>query len=91
MSKVWVYIDQFEGQALGASWEVVGAARDIADQLGTDVTALVFGSQVDQIAQEAFQYGADEVLVADNDTLRTTVLSRMLAFFPPGQRKISPR
>jgi electron transfer flavoprotein alpha subunit len=70
MSKVWVYIDQFEGQALGASWEVVGAARDIADQLGTDVTALVFGSQVDQIAQEAFQYGADEVLVADNDTLK---------------------
>lgn len=69
-NKVWVYIDQFDGKALGASWEAAGAARDLADKLGSGVTALVFGSQVDSIAQEAFQYGADEVLVADHETLK---------------------
>jgi electron transfer flavoprotein alpha subunit len=69
-NKVWVYIDQFDGKALGASWEAAGAARDLADKLGSGVTALVFGSQVDSIAQEAFQYGADEVLAADHETLK---------------------
>jgi hypothetical protein len=33
------------------------------------VTALVFGYQVEQVAQEAFQYGADAVLLADDPTL----------------------
>jgi electron transfer flavoprotein alpha subunit len=70
MSKVWVYIDQFEGKALGASWEAVGAARDLADKMGTGVTALVIGSQVESIAQEAFHYGADEVLVAEDETYK---------------------
>jgi electron transfer flavoprotein alpha subunit len=70
MSKVWVYIDQFEGKALGTSWEAVGAGRDLADKLGGSLTALVLGSQVDSIAGEAFQYGADEVLVADHESLK---------------------
>jgi electron transfer flavoprotein alpha subunit len=70
MSKVWVYIDQFEGKALGTSWEAMGAGRELADKMGIGLTALVFGSQVDSIAKEAFQYGADEVLAADDETLK---------------------
>ena len=69
MNKIWVYIDQFKGQALPASWEAIGAAKNLASQLGGGVTALVFGKSADAVAAEAFQYGADEVLLADDATL----------------------
>ncbi len=69
MNKIWVYIDQSKGQALPASWEGIGAAKTLAGQLGGGVTALVFGKGVEAIASEAFQYGADEVLLADDASL----------------------
>src|SRR5512135_1010417 len=69
MNKVWVYIDQFKGQPLATSWEGIGAARTLADQLGGGVTALVFGKGIEAIAAQAFQNGADEVMLADDATL----------------------
>ncbi len=69
MNKIWVYIDQFKGEALPTSWEGIGAARSLAGQLGGGVTALVFGKNVEALATEAFQYGADEVLLADDASL----------------------
>ncbi|MGD9092438.1 MAG: hypothetical protein PVF74_06300, partial [Anaerolineales bacterium] len=67
-NKVWIYIDQFKGEAHPGSWEGLGAGRDLADQLESGVTALVFGPQADGVAGDAFQYGADEVLFADDAT-----------------------
>jgi electron transfer flavoprotein alpha subunit len=69
MNKIWVYIDQFKGQPLATSWEGIGAAKMLAGQLGGGVTALVFGKGIDAIASQAFQYGADEVLLADDPSL----------------------
>ena len=69
MSKIWVYIDQFKGEALPTSWEVIGAAKMLAGQLGGGVTALIFGKNVETIASEAFTYGADEVMLADDASL----------------------
>ena len=69
MNKIWVYIDQFKGEALPTSWEGIGAAKTLAGQLGGGVTALVFGKNVEALATEAFQYGADEVLLADDPSL----------------------
>ncbi len=69
MSKIWVYIDQFKGQALPTSWEGLGAAQTLAGQLGGGITALVFGKNVEALATEAFHSGADEVLLADDVSL----------------------
>jgi electron transfer flavoprotein alpha subunit len=68
-NKVWVYIDQFLGKALPASWEALGAGRSLADQLGGGVTAIVIGKDVGEIAREAYHYGADEVRLADDASL----------------------
>jgi electron transfer flavoprotein alpha subunit len=68
-NKIWVYVDQFKGDANKASWEAIGAGKILAGELGGAVTALVFGSQVESIAQEAFQFGADEVFYCDDATL----------------------
>lgn len=68
-NKVWAYIDQFKGTATPASWEAVAVARTLADELGSGVTAVIIGSGVEGLAQTAFQYGADEALVADDAAL----------------------
>jgi electron transfer flavoprotein alpha subunit len=68
-NKVLVYIDQFQGKPLPASWEALGAGRELADQLGGGLAALIVGSKVEAAAQEAFQYGADEVFAAEDESL----------------------
>ena len=83
-NKVWVYIDQLKGKSHLASWETLGAGSALAAQLGGSVTAVVFGDQAKVVAAEAFQYGAAEVLYADDATLSdyrpepyTTLLSKL--------------
>jgi electron transfer flavoprotein alpha subunit len=77
----WVYIDHFKGDALPASWEAIGVGKTLGN-----VTALVFGSGVEALAKTAFEYGADEVLLADDAALAdyraepfATTLSKLAA------------
>ncbi len=60
----FVYIDHFKGSALPASWEAIGVGKTLGS-----VTALVFGQGVEALAKAAFEYGADEVLLADDAAL----------------------
>jgi electron transfer flavoprotein alpha subunit len=69
MATVWAFIDQFKGEALPASWEVLGAARKLADESGGKVAAVIFGEAVEEMAQTAIHYGADEAVVADHTSL----------------------
>ncbi|MCL4272752.1 MAG: electron transfer flavoprotein subunit alpha/FixB family protein [Anaerolineales bacterium] len=62
--KTFVYIDHFKGEIQPSSWEALGLAKTF----GTAV-ALVFGAGVDDVAKAALEYGADEVLVADDASL----------------------
>ena len=62
--KTFVYIDHFKGEVQPSSWEALGLAKSF----GTAV-ALVFGAGVDAVAKMAVEYGADEVLVADDSSL----------------------
>ena len=67
---IFVWVEQFKGQAAGASWEAIGAARQFADELGGSVIACLFGGEgVEPLAQEAISYGADKVLLAEDATL----------------------
>jgi len=34
-NQVWVYIDQFKGQATPSAWEAISAAKIVASQLGS--------------------------------------------------------
>ena len=62
--KTLVYIDHFKGEIQPASWEALGLAKSLGP-----ASAVVFGSGVDAVAKAAFEYGADEVLVADDAAL----------------------
>ncbi|MGD9001521.1 MAG: electron transfer flavoprotein subunit alpha/FixB family protein, partial [Anaerolineae bacterium] len=67
---IFVWVEQFDGEATGASWEAMGAARRLADEQGGDVVACLFGDAgLEDLAQDAIAYGADKVLVAADATL----------------------
>jgi electron transfer flavoprotein alpha subunit len=62
--KTFVYIDHFKGEVQLASWEALGLAKTFGS-----VTAIVFGLDANEAAKAAFEYGADEVLHADDPAL----------------------
>lgn len=62
--KTLVYVDHFKGDIQPSSWEALGLAK----RFGA-AAAVVFGSGVDAVAKAAWEYGADEVLVADDPSL----------------------
>src|SRR5512133_2216045 len=63
---ILVYVDHVGGTAKQISWEIMGKARNFADQLGQPLVAVVVGDQTGNLASEASCYGADRVLVAED-------------------------
>jgi len=62
--KTFVYIDHFKGEVQPASWEALGVAKSFGS-----ASAIIFGTGLDALVKTALEYGADEVLVADNSAL----------------------
>lgn len=62
--KTLVYIDHFKGDVQPSSWEALGVAKKFGEAV-----AVVFGANANDVAKTAFEYGADEVFVADDSSL----------------------
>lgn len=62
--KSLVYIDHFKGEVQPASWEALGVAKSLGA-----ASAVIFGSGLDSLVKTAFEFGADEVLIADDPAL----------------------
>lgn len=62
--KTFVYIDHFKGEVQPASWEALGVAKSFGS-----ASAIIFGTGLDALVKSAFEFGADEVLVADDSAL----------------------
>lgn len=68
-NQILVYIDQFKGQVMPTSWEVLGAAQSLAEKLGGGIVVLVAGEASQAVAEQAFHYGATEVYYSDSPSL----------------------
>ena len=64
-----IYIDHFEGEALPASWEAFGAAQQLNQEFEGEITAVVVGHKIRQVAEQALAYGASRVLLVENEGL----------------------
>ena len=58
---IWVYLEQTDGVLKSVGIELLGQARILADGLNQKVGAVIIGSNVKALAQDAFEYGADIV------------------------------
>ncbi len=68
---VFVWIETFAGEAVPSSWEALTAARDLADAYNSAVTALAFGANAAEIAEEAQRRGAEHAIVCADDSLQS--------------------
>ena len=66
---IWVLAELSDGEPLPATLQVLGQARDLADQIGVYVFGLLLGDGGGQAAEALISYGADKVLVADDPGL----------------------
>jgi electron transfer flavoprotein alpha subunit len=66
---VCVFAEQRDGKLLDVGLELLAAGRELADKLGEELVAVLFGNQVRSLADEVGSYGTDKVLVADSPVL----------------------
>lgn len=66
---VYVFIEQRENKIQNVGKELLGKARELADDLGEKVVALLLGHHIEAKAKELIYYGADTVLCVDDKEL----------------------
>jgi electron transfer flavoprotein alpha subunit len=67
---VAVFIETREGLGAEVAWELVGAARNLAEKLETPVLGFVLGKGIEPVAKEAIAYGCDIVYTMDDPVLQ---------------------
>ena len=81
---VAIFAQQVDNKLSSIAFELIGKAHELAKDLGTDVTAVVLGSGIANLADELGEYGADKVVVIDNkelETYRTEPYAQALAAY----------
>jgi len=81
---VFIFAEQREGVVVPVSYELLGSGRRLADELGTDLSAVLFGAGESE-ANELIRWGADRVfhcahpdLNSFNDDTYTEVLAGII-------------
>jgi len=66
---IYVFAEQRGGVIQGVATELLGKARDLADATGQKVVAILAGYQIADKAAELIAFGADKVIVIDDQVL----------------------
>ena len=67
---VFVFAQQVDNEISGIAFELLGKAKELAAPLNTEVTAVLIGSEVKNLADQLAEYGADKVIVVDDPQLK---------------------
>lgn len=68
---VFIYAQQVDNQINNIAFELLGCAKNLAEPLQTQVTAVLIGYKVKDLADQLAEYGADRVIVVDDPELET--------------------
>lgn len=67
---VFIFAEHVDNKISNIAYELLGKAKDLAKDLGTEVTAVLIGSGVKDLADSLAVYGADRVIVVDDPELK---------------------
>lgn len=67
---ILVFAEIVDGKLSSVAAELLGCARGLAGKFGENVSAVVMGSGISALAQEAIAFGADKVYVVDAPFLK---------------------
>jgi len=87
---IWVFAEQKKSMIQPVVWELLGKARQLAEKLNTEVSAVLLGYKVKEKAKELIFYGADKVYLVEDERLAnfldepyTEILIRLIRKYKP--------
>ena len=66
---IWIFAEQRYGKLKSVALELMGKAKELSAELNTKVTAVLLGNGVEVLCDNLIAYGADEVLIMDEEWL----------------------
>ena len=66
---VWVFAEQRRGKVCSVAMELIGEGRKLADKLGEELCAVLFGHNMKDKAEDLLYYGVDKVYLIDEPIL----------------------
>ncbi len=68
---IWVYAEQRKGKMLNVALELIGEGHRLSREIGGDakVCALLVGNNIENLAKECYEYGADSVYLIEDPLL----------------------
>ena len=70
---VYVFAQQVDNEISPIAFELLGKAKDLANDLNEKVVAVLLGHNVKDLAAQLGAYGADKVIVVDDPELNTAI------------------
>lgn len=87
---VMIFAEQINGKINSCVYELLGEGRKLADKVGQELTSVLPGSNVDQLAEDLFSYGADKVYLVNDAGLNayrtgpyTTAVAAVISKYKP--------
>ncbi len=68
---IWVFAEQRGGKLMNVALELIGEGHRLSREIGQDtkVCAILIGNEIDHLAKECFEYGADQVYLIEDPLL----------------------
>lgn len=79
-----------EGKLAPITLELLGGGRKLADELGEDLSAVLMGSGMGDLAKDAIAFGADKVYVVDDPLLKDYQSDSFVAVMEKVVKQVSP-
>jgi electron transfer flavoprotein alpha subunit len=86
-----ILIETVDGKLTNMSQELLGAGRKLANDLAEELSALLVGAGVSNIANEAIAFGADKVYIVDSPLLKDYRTDAYVAVVEKVAKQINPR
>jgi electron transfer flavoprotein alpha subunit len=88
---VLIFAEAVDGKLAPITRELLGIGRKLADDLREDLSALVVGNSVANVADEAIAFGADKVYLAEDPQLQDYSTDSYTAVVEKTVKLINPR
>ena len=62
---IWVFIETECGKPKNVGFELINAAKPLAQEKGCELIAVVIGKDIEDVAKDAICYGADSAIIVD--------------------------
>jgi len=88
---VMVYGEVSEGKLAAITTEILGCGRRLADELGQELSAVLVGSGIGDLTQEAIAFGADKVYVVDDPLLQDYQTDSYVSVLEKAAKQVMPQ